>query len=112
MTIDDLYQSIADNITANVTEDWNTAHITAERTGDDALSLEGGYDKGEGVFTPFKFRNFDRRIIVDFHQLHKITTEGGSNRWNRARYTLHRDGKISIDFQWDQKLADEVEDNL
>lgn len=109
MTIDDVYKSIADNIIANVAEGWSKAHITAERGGDNALSLEGGYDNGEGVFTPFKFRNFDRRVIADFHQLHKITTKGDSNRWNRASYILHPDGKFSINFQWDQKLADDAE---
>ena len=111
MTIDEIYKSIADNVIANVPESWDKAHIIAERTSTSALSLKGGYEDESNEFTSFKFRNFDRRIIADFHLLYKITTEGGSNRWNRAKFTLCNDGTFSIDFEWDQELADEVENN-
>ena len=111
MTIDDIYKSIADNIVTNVPESWIKAQIIAERASNNALSLEGGYEDENDAFTSFKFRNFDRRIFNDFHVLHQITTKGGNNRWNRATFSLSNDGKFTIDFQWDQALADEVESN-
>jgi len=110
-TVDEIYKSIALNMADNLLDDWNEAYIDAERDADDAIELGGGFSTNDTQFTSFKFRNFDRRIIRDFHDLHKITTEGDSNQWNRAKFTLFPDGNFTIDFKWDQELADEIETN-
>ena len=44
-----------------------------------------------------------------FESLHKITTEDGKNKWNRAKFTLYSTGKFGIEFEWDQGLADEID---
>ena len=110
-TVDEIYNSIAQNILDNTPNGWTEAVIDVERDADDAIELGGGYKTDTDDFVSFKFRNFDRRIIKDFHELHAITTEGGSNPWNRAKFTLEPSGKFSIDFEWDQKLEDEIKAN-
>ena len=106
--IDDIYKCIADNIFNNISAStWDKAEINAQ-VFDGAVKLKGGsYDGNQ--FLSFKFRNFDRRITDDFSKLHKITTDNDSNLWNRAKFTLTSDGSFSIDFSWDQELADEIE---
>lgn len=42
-------------------------------------------------------------------ELHEITTEGGNNRWNRIEFKLSSDGKMNLEFIWDQELFDELE---
>ena len=108
--VEEIYKSIAENVVNNVQDGWVEAFIDVKRAANDALALSGGYKTGSENFISFKFRNFDRRIIEDFHLLHSATTTE-SKGWNCAKFTLYPTGKISIDFEWDQDLADEVEAN-
>ncbi|WP_199610069.1 hypothetical protein [Flocculibacter collagenilyticus] len=110
MTIENIHQSIADNMVDNIfINDWANAFITVEYYDESALELEGGYKTKSNDFISFKFRNFDRRIISDFHRLHKITSFDSGKKWNRAAFTLEPTGKFNIDVNWDQELADEIE---
>ncbi len=109
MTIDEIYLSIAQNMVNNLPKQWLTAHINVEIEGDDALGIKGGYRTESIEFQSFKLRKFDRRIFSDFESLYKTTTEDSENKWNRAVFTLEPTGKFNIDFEWDQKLADEIE---
>jgi len=110
LTIDEIYESIGQNVIENLPTEWLEAFIDAERSTDDALKLSGGYSSIDSEFTSFKFRKFDRRIVDEFHELYSIMTkEGNQHKWNRAKFKLAPDGKFSIDFDWDQALADEVE---
>ena len=109
LTIDEIYNSIGQNIVNNLPSEWLEAFIDVERGSDDALKLGGGYSSLDSNFTSFKFRNFDRRIVDDFHELYAIMTEENDHhKWNRAKFKLTPDGKFSIDFDWDQELFDEI----
>ncbi len=109
VTVDEIYDSIGQNAIENLPTEWSEAFIDAERSADDALKLSGGYSSIDLEFTSFKFRKFDRRIVDEFHELYSIMTkEGDQHKWNRAKFKLTPDGKFSIDFDWDQALADEV----
>lgn len=109
LTIDEIYDSIGQNMIDNLPSEWSEAFIDVERDADDAIELGGGYLSLDSEFTSFKFRNFDRRIVDDFHEVYAIMTEeGDQHKWNRAKFKLTPDGKFSIDFDWDQELADEI----
>ena len=90
----------------NLVEPWDKAMIRAE-VHSGVVRLKGGYESS-GAYRSFRFRDFNRRIIADFEELHEVTTEGQEGRWNRAQFSLQPDGKFSIDFLWDQDLADEI----
>ncbi|ODS10613.1 hypothetical protein [Vibrio scophthalmi] len=105
--IDTLYLSIARNIINNTSSSWDSAEINAE-VFDGTVKLKGGYHCNN-IFTTFKFRHFDRKIISDFESIHLITTENLDNNWNRAKFTLEPSGDFNMEFEWDQELADEIE---
>ncbi len=105
--VDDIYTSIGQNILDSTDNLWENSEVIAN-VYDGAVELKGG-SQYKGQFTSFKFRNFDRRIISDFQELHKITTEDSDNKWNRAKFTLESTGDFNIEFEWDQELADEIE---
>jgi hypothetical protein len=111
MKIEDIYLSIARNIANSITNEWSIAVLEIERTDSDAISFSGDYSHNGGKES-LNFRSFDRKALkIDSHNLHEITTEGGNNKWNRAKFTLAPSGEFEIDFKWDQALADEIEAN-
>jgi len=111
MTVDDIYKSIAQNMMDNLVSHWSEAYLTVERDASDAIGFKGGYINESKVFTSFKFRKFERRrdLPRDFHKLYEIMTVEDANNWNKAKFTLFPSGKFSIDFEWDQDMADEIE---
>ena len=111
MKVEDIYLSIAKNVANSITNEWSIAVLEIERADSDAISFSGDYSYN-GEKESLNFRNFDRKTLkLDSHNLHEITTEGGSNKWNRAKFTLSPSGEFEIDFEWDQALADEIESN-
>jgi len=105
-TIDDIYMGIATHLTNQINENWKVCKIEVEffedaaefdvsyiNNNEQVIDLSGGYN----LFKLFK-------------ELHNITTEGAENKWNRSKFTLEPTGKFNIDFEWDQALADEIED--
>ncbi|WP_395343502.1 immunity protein YezG family protein [Ningiella sp. W23] len=113
MTFDQLNEVIAKNMISNSEiKSFESCSLDIEYYGDDAMKFSGGYtcdDKSFKSFKSFKFRKFDDNIMEVVDELHKVTTENPDNNWNRAKFTLFPDGEFSIDFKWDQDLADEIE---
>ena len=105
-TIDDIYMNIANNIVNKIESEWKYAVIEVEMYGD-AAKFKSRYFS-EDLEKPFKLHH---SALDDFEDLQKITTKGGSNKWNRAKFTLSPSGEFEIDFEWDQDLADEIESN-
>jgi len=104
-TIDELYLDIAQRIINTIDKEWTEATIDFQYLGD-AGEFTGRYitsnsDHENDFKVGFK-------TYKDFKTIHSITTEGDSNQWNRAKFKLTPDNKFSIDFEWDQSLADEV----
>ena len=104
-TIDEINIKIAHFLSDQITQDWKFAQIDAEffntaanfdityTDNDDCQhDLDGGYT-----------------LLKLIRALHEITTQSGSNPWNRILFRLYPDGKFNIDFSWDQALADEIE---
>ncbi|WP_062270713.1 immunity protein YezG family protein [Endozoicomonas arenosclerae] len=108
MTIDEIYSNIATRIVDAISEDWAEAFIEFEYFGDSG-EYKGRYITSSSEET----KNFKvgYKTYKEFKKLHDITTEGESDRWNRAKFTLYPTGKFNIDFEWDQDLADEIAAN-
>lgn len=107
-TVDEIYKSIAQGIADNLSDSWERAWIHTHVV-EDAAGVDGEYTRpGEKDVHYFEV---DDQALDDFEELHEITTEGGSNPWNRAKFTLEPSGRFSIDFEWDQQLEDEIKAN-
>lgn len=107
MTVDEIYLKIANNIVDTIKSQWCVAIMTCE------------YDDGAAHFKCVYKEDNDSDVDYDFdvsyetfkaiERLHKITTEGGENAWNRVIFTLYPTGKFDVNFEWDQAYADEIE---
>src|SRR5690554_5211391 len=98
-TIDDIYREIAQDIAEAIDDEWQSAVVNFEYTGDSG-EFDCVYVKGSDA-QEFDF-DIEFSTYKAFKALHEITTEGDSNRWNRAKFVLEPSGKFSIDFEWDQ----------
>ena len=107
-TIDELYLDIAQRIIDTIDDDWSKAIINFQYFNDAGKYTGRYFSSNSDEEKDFKvgFKSYK-----DFKAIHAITTEDGSNQWNRAKFTLHPTGEFSIDFEWDQALADEIKAN-
>jgi hypothetical protein len=55
--------------------------------------------------------SFDDELEEKIKWLHTVTTEGGHNKWNKAKFSVTPDKKFNMEFIWDQEWQDEVDDN-
>lgn len=108
MTVDEIYQNIAKNISGVIKEDWQNAVLRLEVL-DGMVSNIGVYYDAKGHEKQLDVEEFDFQLTFNILELHQITTEGNGNKWNGAVYELSSDGKFNMDFIWDQDFQDEVE---
>jgi hypothetical protein len=78
-----------------------------EIRGDDTSMGLTGYYFSRGIQIQLNVLNFDVDVEFALMELHEITTEGGSNPWNIAEFTLYPDGRINIDFDFDSSINKE-----
>jgi len=104
-SIDAVYESIAQNMADAIPRDWNSALLEVEFS-DDSAEFDATFETLDGQSEDF---DVEYQVFKDFKELHSIMTEEtDQHKWNRAKFKLTPDGKFSIDFDWDQELADEV----
>jgi len=103
--IEDIYQSIAIGMVNNIQGEWDKSYLFVEFIGD-AANFKGEFYLNEEK----QYFIVDDEAFDDFEELHNITTHDSENKWNRSKFTLEPTGKFNIDFEWDQELADEIED--
>lgn len=106
-TVDEIYLDVAKAVVESIDQPWQVAILNFEYTDDSGefdcvFREEGGNEQDFDV---------DFLTYKNFKELHLIMTKDGSNRWNRAKFTLYPSGKFNIDFEWDQSLADEIDAN-
>lgn len=106
MKIEDIYHLIGQSIVDSIEENWSHSILKIKYTGKSggfnlnywsenekkSISLQNSYNTYEAI-----------------EELHKITTEGGNNKWNRIEFKLTSEGDMNLEFIWDQELFDELE---
>jgi hypothetical protein len=108
MSISEIYKQIGQKLSDHFeNNDWKEITLKIMRV-DKTVSFEGNYldNMNSGHNLDVSLGYTESKVI---HELHKITTEGGNNRWNRAVFKLLPDGKFDMEFIWDQELHDEIE---
>ncbi|MDT9500576.1 hypothetical protein [Capnocytophaga canimorsus] len=106
-TIEQIYQSLVSNINNAIEEDWSKAVVNIKTVGEMA-SFKGFYLNKDNLQNQIEVDDFDFDLLFDILDLHKITTEGGNNQWNKAIFTLFPDGNFDMEFIWDQAWHDEI----
>jgi hypothetical protein len=109
MTVDEIYLKIGEEIVKVIeTGVWTNSRLEFEITGEGVVGYTGDYLENNEPMD-ISVENINDDIADWINELHEITTEGGSNRWNKSVFTMTPDGKFDMEFIWDQELHDEVE---
>tara|TARA_A200000113_G_C8837491_1_gene345719 strand:- start:211 stop:504 length:294 start_codon:yes stop_codon:yes gene_type:complete len=97
MSIDEIYLKIASDISNEIKTQWCVASVTCELE-EDAAEFDCVYidDLDSAVEHDF---DVSYETYKAFKKLHEITTEGGEQKWSRAKFTLYPAGEFIIDFE-------------
>ena len=107
-TDSDIYQFIVDDLN-RLDDDWVMITLKVER-GITSIGYGGEYINSLGDENQLlAVWDYDRNLSKAFHSLYKMMTEEtDKHKWNRLVVTLIKDGDLTIKFNWDQELADEL----
>ncbi|AWL79425.1 hypothetical protein [Capnocytophaga canimorsus] len=111
MQVEEIYLKIGQEVFNAVQSDnWTEAKLYLEVTGDEGNSVVGytGDYKLKDKTIDLDIDYIDIDIVDWVADLHKITTEDGSNQWNKAIFTLFPNGNFDMEFIWDQAWHDEI----
>jgi hypothetical protein len=86
--------------------DWQLAYVNIKLLPKN-IGMSGRYADISGIEKSLKTK-FGDEVANALFELHKVTTEGNKNRWNRAIFKIWPDGKFNMEFIWDQELDDEL----
>ena len=108
-TVNDIYNVLGQSVVENAPDNWEKAILQIEVL-QDFSSYNGFYitSKGKHEMSVFDFPVETGDYI---RELHKIITKGGTNKWNKANFTVTPDKKFDMEFKWDQEWQDEVDEN-
>ncbi len=109
-SVDEIYLSISQMLVKGIETPFSEAVLEVELHAL-AMKLSGGYLRGDGSEPrEFSFIKEHKKILMnDIVELHLKTDLDDKSRWNILNYSLHSDGQYKVEFEWDQKLADEIE---
>jgi hypothetical protein len=108
MTAGEIYNAIGQTISDSISEDWSEATLHIDRL-DKYVSLIGSYVSGNGETKRLDHALFGYKFSKLIHRLHEITTEGGSNKWNKLQFRVMSAGQFQLDFKWDQDFQDQID---
>lgn len=107
MKIEEIYQVIAQSIVDSIDADWEKSILRITYTGT-SIEYNLGYWDNNPIEKDSDY-NGGYEIMTKIEELHKITIDGGNNKWNRIEFKLTSDGEMNLEFIWDQELFDELE---
>lgn len=86
---------------------WQQAMLDIE-IAQQSVGLQGKYVTEAGFEKPFDAPG-DYSLAKAILELHRLSNETPSNRWNRATATLSANHDLKLEYAWDQALHDEVQ---
>jgi len=108
MKIEDIYHKIGQSIVDSLDEEWINAKLEIKHT-EGSTKFYLNYFSSSNIPKNSAYPALDYSIVKAVKELHKITTEGDNNKWNRLEYKLTSEGEMDLEFIWDQQLFDELE---
>lgn len=107
MTIDDIYDVLAEAINDIIPETWTVARMYVQYlSSGHETEFEGVYLTPAGEAMPLS-SDFPVEVVDAVLELHTLRKNAGYPRWNRLQIDLTRKGDFNIDFTWDQEIQDE-----
>jgi|SRR5690606_14081792 len=106
MTINECYEILGKCVFNSIEEPWEKAVLNIQKL-DHSVSFNGEYHDTSGNEKDIEVQ-IDIAAIKATKELHKITTEGKEDKWNRAKFHVTSSGKFNMEFIWDDDLNEEI----
>ena len=109
-SLEEIYASISEMVVKGIDGNFSDAVLEVELHSL-AMKLSGGYMRDDnGEASSFSFIKEHKKILMnDLLELHLKTDINELSRWNTMNYNLHSNGEYRVEFEWDQKLAHDIE---
>ena len=103
----DVYKLLADIICASIDTEWEKVEVKIESSPKKMLSTNACYYLANGNKKAFELldENYDEDLGENIFELQESMSP--VHKWNKAVYTLEKNGHFDMTFEWDQTLQDE-----
>ena len=103
----DVYKLLADIICASIDTKWEKVEVKIESSPKKILSTNACYYLANGNKKAFELldENYDEDLGENIFELQDSMSP--EHKWNKAVYTLEKNGHFDMTFEWDQSLQDE-----
>ncbi len=108
MSVEAIYTLMGQTLDDSIDEPYLAAFMDVVRVGR-SVRISGSYLSAHDELKPVADLAPGPELFGAVNELHAITTEEGTNRWNGLRFTLRPDGSFNLDFVWDQARQDEYD---
>jgi hypothetical protein len=107
MTVNEVYKNLASFLLSILPEgNWQKAELDIEiQPGMVGLSGTGYYPTEQ---VPLRTKSTSE-LKDQIRWLHALTTEGGTNKWNRAKFIFKPDNSFALEFEWDEAWQSKVD---
>ena len=102
----DLYQELGKAVQDNISGKWEKATVKIESSLNKMCSFQAEYTLSSFEKKELKFPLLTVNTLMDsvFELQESMSPE---HKWNKAIYTLEKNGHFDMTFEWDQALQDE-----
>lgn len=102
--LEDLYKIIGDELYNSLKSDWDKIELNIECS-DDHIGMNAKY-LINGEWKNNLDHDLTRETMLSIIDFHKDSEKNNFAPWNRAVYTLEKNGHFDMEFIWDQELQD------
>ena len=102
----DFYKDLGQAIQNNISDNWDTVIVKIESSLNKMCSFQAEYTLSSFEKKELKFPLLTVNTLMDsvFELQASMSPE---HKWNKAVYTLEKNGHFDMTFEWDQTLQDE-----
>ena len=98
----DFYKDLGQAIQNNISDNWDTVIVKIESSLNKMCSFQAEYTLSSFEKKELKFPLLTVNTLMD--SVFELQAE---HKWNKAVYTLEKNGHFDMTFEWDQTLQDE-----
>ena len=105
----DVYKLVADIACSSIKEDWKYITIEIKSSMWEMFNTTPFYYLESGEKKSFALLDDDLDIDLGENVFELQEAMYPNHKWNKAVYTLEKNGRFDMEFEWDQSLQDEWE---
>ena len=102
----DFYKDLGQAIQNNISDNWDTVIVKIESSLNKMCSFQAEYTLSSFEKKELKFPLLTVNTLMDSVFALKASMSP-EHKWNKAIYTLEKNGHFDMTFEWDQTLQDE-----